>query len=139
MQSPNALIDAVGLATMVVRPGDTAVAMGIGDLPVASNSHYLHLMESAAIGALAEHLDSGETSRLLSIDLEVMAAVSIGVEIRAIANCVEVDGKNVRFNCDIYDGERHVATAQMKRVVVERVSFLARTAAQTLTAQAPIN
>ena len=139
MQSPNALIDAVGLATMVVRPGDTAVAMGIGDLPVASNSHYLHLMESAAIGALAEHLDSGETSRLLSIDLEVMAAVSIGVEIRAIANCVEVDGKNVCFNCDIYDGERHVATAQMKRAVVERVSFLARTAAQTLTAQAPIN
>ena len=39
MQSPDALIDAVGLATMVVRPGDTAVAMGIGDLPVASNSH----------------------------------------------------------------------------------------------------
>lgn len=139
MQSPHAFVDAVGLATMVVRPGDTAVAMGIGDLPVASNSHYLHLMESAAIGALAEHLDSGETSRLLSIDLEIMAAVAIGAEIRAIANCVSVEGKHVLFHCDIYDGERHVATAQMKRAVVERVSFLARTAAQNLTSQAPIN
>jgi hypothetical protein len=36
------------------------------------------------------------------------------------------------FECDVYDGERHIAYSRIERTAVERVSFLARTAAQSL-------
>jgi hypothetical protein len=36
------------------------------------------------------------------------------------------------FECDVYDGERHIAFARIEKTAVERVSFLARTAAQSL-------
>jgi predicted thioesterase len=43
---------AVGLSEMVVRPGDTSVAIGLGDLPVIAPSLLINLMEHAAILSL---------------------------------------------------------------------------------------
>jgi hypothetical protein len=39
MNTESEYLGAVGLATMVIRPGDTAVALGIGELPIAAGSH----------------------------------------------------------------------------------------------------
>ena len=50
------IVDAVGFAVMSIRPGDSALAMGLGDLPVAAASHFFNLMESAALTAIVEHL-----------------------------------------------------------------------------------
>jgi fluoroacetyl-CoA thioesterase len=126
---------AVGLSVMSIRPGDSAVAIGIGDLPIAASSHFINLMESAAIAAIGEFLEVEETTRILSIELEVLDVVAIGTEIRATATCTEYSGRELGFLCDIYAGDRHVAHARMKRAAVERVSFLARTAAQSLNSQ----
>ena len=38
---------AVGLTEMVVRPGDTSVAIGVGDLPIIAPSLLINLMEHA--------------------------------------------------------------------------------------------
>lgn len=135
MRRTNEIIGAVGFASMLIRPGDCAVAMGLGDLPIAATSHYVNVMESAAITALAEFLEIGETTRLLRIDVEAIEAVGIGAEIRATATCSELRGRTIIFGCEIYEGERLVARATMTRAVVERVSFLARTAAQSIVGQ----
>jgi predicted thioesterase len=132
-------LGAIGLATMVIRPGDTAVAMGIGELPIAAGSHLLNVMESACLAAIAEYFEGSETTILSGSSMEVLAGVSIATEIRGTARCIDVSGKELTFECDIYDGERHIARGQIKRTAVERVSFLARTAAQTLTSALRIN
>jgi fluoroacetyl-CoA thioesterase len=129
------IIGAVAFSVMSIRPGDSAVAMGIGDLPIVAPSHFVNLMESAALAAIGEFLESGETTRMDTIDLQVLDAVAIGAEITATATCTAISGRELYFLCDIYEGERQVAHAQMKRVAVERVSFLARTAAQSLNSQ----
>ncbi len=46
------VIGAVGLTEMIVRPGDTSVAIGIGDLPIIAPSLLINLMEHAAILSL---------------------------------------------------------------------------------------
>ena len=38
------VLGAVGLTEMVVRPGDTSVAIGIGDLPIIAPSLLINLM-----------------------------------------------------------------------------------------------
>lgn len=117
---------------MNVRPGDTALAMGLSELPIVATSHLLHAMESATIAALAEFLEHGETTFLLSAAIELLASAQVGDELRANARCINIDKREITFQCDIYEGERHIAKAEIKRATVERVTYLARTAAQEL-------
>ncbi|TRZ72162.1 MAG: hypothetical protein D4Q78_04710 [Streptomycetaceae bacterium] len=126
------VIGAVGFSVMTVRPGDTSVAMGVGDLPIVDQSQLLNLMEHAAVISLDEYLDPGETTISISTELISLSPASIGAELRATSRCIEIENKELTFECEIYEGERQVAAAMIKRATVERVSFLARTAAQSL-------
>ena len=132
MKSADEVLGAVGFSVMTVRPGDTCVTMGVSDLPVVAPSHYLTLMENACVASLSEYLDSGETTFLTHSALEIVGSATAGAEIRANSRLIDIDGRQLTFTCDVYDGKRHLAQAQIKRATVERLSFLARTAAQSL-------
>ena len=132
MKPAEEVVGAVGLSTMIVRPGDTCVAMGISDLPILASSHMMHSMESASVAALIDYLEPGETTVVEKFELTMIDSVGIGAEVRCTARCIEVDGRELNFLCDLYDGERHIAQGVIKRKAVERVSYLARTAAQSL-------
>lgn len=132
MKPAEEILGAVGFSVMAVRPGDTCVALGVGDLPIVSQSHLINLMEHAAVISLDEYLDPGETTVAISIELISLSPAEIGAELRATSRCVEVENRELTFECELYEGERQVAAAMIKRATVERVSFLARTAAQSL-------
>ncbi|CAB4716509.1 MAG: hypothetical protein F2766_05365 [Actinobacteria bacterium] len=132
MLSVEQIVGAVGFSVMSVRPGDTSVALGVGDLPIVDQSQLLNLMEHAAVISLDEYLESGETTIAISSELISLSPASIGAELRATSRCIEFENKELTFECEIYEGERQVAAAMIKRATVERVSFLARTAAQSL-------
>ncbi len=132
MRPADEVLGAVGFSVMTVRPGDTCVTMGVSDLPVVAPSVYLTLMESASVAALIEYLEPGETTFLSHSALEIVGSATAGVEIRANARVINVEGREITLECDVYDGERHLAQAEITRATVERLSFLARTAAQSL-------
>jgi predicted thioesterase len=132
MKPAEEVLGAVGFSVMTVRPGDTALAMGLSDLPIVATSHLLHAMESATIAALSEYLDNGETTFLRSTSIELLGSAPVGVELRANARCTNIEGRELSFACEIYEGERLVAQGEIKRATVERVTFLARTAAESL-------
>jgi predicted thioesterase len=134
MQIESAL-GAVGISQMVVRPGDTALAHGSGDMPILSSSFLLTLMESACNSAIAEFLENGESTYLSDIELEVHESVGIGTEIQGAATFVAYEDGVLTFACEIHDGPRLVAASVMRRNLVERVTFLARTAALALMSQ----
>ena len=132
MKPAEEVLGAVGFSVMTVRPGDTALAMGLSDLPIVATSHLLHAMESATIAALSEYLDNGETTFLRGTSIELLGSAPVGVELRANARCTNIEGRELSFACEIYEGERLVAQGEIKRATVERVTFLARTAAESL-------
>jgi predicted thioesterase len=134
MQIESAL-GAVGISQMVVRPGDTALAHGSGDMPILSSSFLLTLMESACNSAIAEFLENGESTYLSDIELEVHESVGIGTEIQGAATFVAYEDGVLTFACEIHDGPRLVAASVMRRNLVERVTLLARTAALALMSQ----
>ena len=129
------VVGAVGISQMVVRPGDTALAHGSGDMPILSTSFLITLMESACNSAIAEFLENGESTYLSDIEMEVHESVGIGSEIQGAATCVSFEEGVLTFVCEILDGPRLVAASSMRRNLVERVTFLARTAAFTLMSQ----
>lgn len=123
------VLGAVGFTEMVVRPGDTSVAIGIGDLPIIAPSLLINLMEHAAILSLDLFLDPGETTIPVSVEFLALSPAGIGAPLRATSRVIEVDGKELSFECEVYENDRQIAAALIKRSAVERVSFLARTAA----------
>lgn len=131
-EMPEGIVGALGFATMVVRPGDTAAANGIGDLTVVNSAALVSLMESAAIAAINEFFETGISTISTSMNINFVTSAAIGAELQASAQCIAQNGLDIDFNVEIYEGERLVSQATQRRQIVDRVTFLARTAAQSL-------
>ena len=129
---PQSFVGALGFATMTVRPGDTAAANGIGDLTVVNNAVLVSLMESAAIAAINEFFETGVSTISTAMNLSFITSAAIGAELQASAVCTAQNGNEIDFETEIYEGERLVAQSFQRRQIVDRVTFLARTAAQSL-------
>jgi predicted thioesterase len=129
------VIGAVGISQMVVRPGDTALAHGSGDMAILSASFFVTLMESACNSSLADLIENGETTVLTDLQFEVLHPVGIGTELQGAATCTSFSDGNIILICEIHDGQRMVATGTMNRKLVDRVTFLAKSAALAVMSQ----
>jgi len=129
------VIGVIGIATMTIRPGDTSVAQGVNDLPVVGSNQLLSLMESACSTAIIEFLDFGETTVTTSSQIDISGAVGVGVEIHATARCLGLEENILKFEVEVHQVARLIATGLITRKFVERVSFMARVAAETMMAE----
>ena len=120
------------MSTMIVRAADTSVAAGTNDLPVLSSSSAQALLESACSAALAEHFAPGETSFTVSITLEMVTSISVGEEARAHVRVIEVQDNLLIFEAAITHLNRTIATAHVQRRLIDRLSFMARIAAERI-------
>ena len=130
-----ALLGCVGMASISVRPGDTSVALGINDLSVVASMAIVNVIESACSAAVIDLLDIGETTQTASIALEILTTVTVGEELRATARCIEIDDTLFTFEAEVTHLNRTIATAEVQRRLVDRVSYMARIAAERISAE----
>ena len=128
------VVGAVGMSSMAIRPGDTSVAQGVNDLPVVGSNQILSLMESACSAAIIEFLDFGETSVTFNTQLDVLGAAGVGSEIHATVRCLGLIENILKFEVEVHQSARLIASGIISRKFVERVSFMARVAAETMVA-----
>ncbi len=128
-----AVLGAVGMASLTVRPADTSVAQALNDLPILATPTLLNIFEGACTTALAEHLESGETSVTSQFSITPHNSVGLGIEIRANARCIEVESSICKFEIEVHQGEKLIASGTIDRKVVDRVSFAARIAAESIS------
>ena len=133
------VIGAVGMSSMAIRPGDTSVAQGVNDLPVVGSNQILSLMESACSAAIIEFLDFGETSVTFNTQLDVLGAAGVGTEIHATARCLGLVEYILKFEVEVHQSARLIASGIISRKFVERVSFMARVTAETMVAEKESN
>jgi predicted thioesterase len=127
------VLGAIGMASLTVRPADTSVAQALNDLPILATPTLINIFEGACTAALAEHLDSGETSITSSLEITSHSSVGVGIEIRANATCIEIEGSIYKFNIEVHQGSKLIASGIIDRKVVDRVSFAARIAAESIS------
>jgi fluoroacetyl-CoA thioesterase len=118
-----------GRLTTTVAAGDTAEAVGSGDVPVLATPRVVALVEAASVAALEGALEGGQTSVGTRIALGHDEASAVGAELTVRAELVNVDGRRLTFYVAVYEGDRIVASGEHTRVVVDRDRFLARTEA----------
>jgi len=107
-----------------VTEGDTAVAVGSGQVPVLATPHVLALAERATVAAVEGALEAGATTVGVRVELDHLAASPVGAELGVEAVLERVAGRRLEFAVRLRDGDRPVASGRITRVVVDTATFL---------------
>ncbi len=113
-----------GEVSLLVTDTDTAIAQRSGDVPVLSTPRVLALAEQAAVHAIADRLQQGQTSVGIEAVVHHVKATRIGKVVRARAKIVEQKDKTYSFEFSVSEDEQVVAYGTHRRVVVDRDRFL---------------
>ncbi len=115
-----------GEATMQVTHEKTAEAWGSGDVPVFGTPSLVALLETAAVDAVAGRLEAGETTVGTWLDVAHLAATPVGLDVRAEAELIAVEGRKLTFTVVAHDTREKIGECRHQRVIVSRDRFLAK-------------
>lgn len=109
-----------------VSAGDTATAVGSGDVDVLATPRLLAWLEAATLNALRDALEPEQTSVGVAVSVEHLRPSGVGARVMAHAEVSGVQGKKVTFAVRAVDfaGEL-LARGEITRAVVNRERFVA--------------
>ena len=105
----------------------------ISSSKVFATGFMIILMEWACADLLAAHLDAGEGSVGVHVDVSHLAATPPGMTVTVDAECIEVVGQRVAFKVKAHDGIDLIGEGRHERFVVMWDKFNARVAAKAAT------
>lgn len=97
---------------------------------VFATGYMVGLMEWACIDALSPHLDEGEGSLGIAIDVTHTAATLPGQTVTVNVECIESDGNRLGWRVVAHDGVDAIGEGTHRRAVVRWDGFNARMAAK---------
>ena len=122
-------LGARGTSTLRVKPEHLANRFKDAILPqVLATPVMILIMENAALNAIRQYLDAGESAVGTAIDVRHLAATPVGHEVRADAEVVKVDGKRIEFTVSARDETEEIGTGTHRRMVIDLASFNERLA-----------
>jgi len=116
-----------GEAATLAEREDTAKEVGSGDLLVYATPCMVALMEDAACEALAGCLSEDQTSVGTSLSIEHISATPVGLEVRAEAEVIAVEGKKITFDVRAFDEAGEIGHGTHTRFIVNSQKFLEKT------------
>lgn len=111
---------------ITVTEADTAAHWGSGLVPVYSTPALVGLMESAAVQALIGHLSEGQTTVGGRIDVHHLAPTPVGMKVRARAQLVEIQGRQLTFHIEARDEVEMIGQAIHERFIVDEARFMGK-------------
>lgn len=113
-----------GEAADMVSRETTAKATGSGSLLVYGTPYMIALMEKAACAALEPCLEAGQASVGTRLDVHHDAATPVGMEVRADAEVMAVEGRKITFAVTAYDEKGPIGGGTHERFLIREESFL---------------
>jgi fluoroacetyl-CoA thioesterase len=86
---------------------------------VFATGYMVGLMEWACMQLMAPHLDAGEGSLGVHVDVSHTAATPPGFTVTVDVECTQVVGKRVSFRVKAHDGVEQIGAGRHERFVVE--------------------
>ena len=116
-----------GQAFTEVERADTALEVGSGNLLVYATPCMVALMEGAACEAIAEALPEEKSSVGTELNISHISATPVGLEVRAEAEVIAVDGPIITFRVEAFDEAGKIGEGTHKRAVITTQRFLDKT------------
>jgi len=122
-----------GEADFVVGEEHTAPHVGSGRVHVLATPVMVNLMEAAALAAAERFLPAGHQSLGTHLDVRHIAATPVGMRVRARAELIAIDGRNLTFKVEAHDEREVIGDGTHVRVVVNVARFDQRAQAKAGT------
>lgn len=87
--------------------------------PVFATPMMVAAMENAALNAVRDYLDAGESAVGTQVNIRHLAATPAGQHITAEAEVTKVDGRRIEFKVSARDEIEEIGTGTHERVVVD--------------------
>ena len=116
-----------GQAFTEVERADTALEVGSGNLLVYATPCMVALMEGAACEAIAEALPEEKSSVGTELNISHISATPVGLEVRAEAEVIAVEGPMITFRVEAFDEAGKIGEGTHKRAVITAQRFLDKT------------
>jgi fluoroacetyl-CoA thioesterase len=112
-------IGARGAYTLRVEPHHLASSFKDSILPPVFATPYLVLiMENAALNAIRQYLEPGESAVGTRVDIRHLVATPVGREVAGHAEVLGVEGRRIDFRIWATDGAEEIGTGTHQRTVV---------------------
>jgi fluoroacetyl-CoA thioesterase len=113
-------VGAKGSFTMRVRPAHLANQFKDVSLPqVFATPMMVTIMENAALNAVREYLDPGESAVGTIVNVRHLAATPVGHQVTATAEVTKVDGRRIGFKVSARDETEEIGNGTHERMVVD--------------------
>ena len=106
-----------------VLNNNSAEEMGSGDLDVYATPAMICLMERSAVEVVSMHLPKGFTTVGTAVNIKHMAATPIGMEVKAVAELISVEGRKLTFKIEAFDASEKIGEGEHERYIVESTKF----------------
>lgn len=117
-------VGVVGSSFCKVSSGNTALAMGSGDMPVLATPALVSLMEAAASNSVLSFLGESETTVGTLIEVRHTSATPLGMEVHAESRLEEADGRRLVFSLRAWDEAGPVGEGRHERFIVSKEKFI---------------
>ena len=113
-------------ATLRVEPKHLAVNIGSGDLEVLGTPAMMALMENAAMMAVKDVLEEGQTTVGGFISSSHLKPTALGAVVNATAQLVAVEGRKLTFKVSAEDEAGTIGEGEHIRFIVDARKFMAK-------------
>ena len=118
-------------ANMLV-PGVTGVFGDFSTMPpVLATMFLVGFLEETAIKCVFPHQEAGQHSLGTDINVTHMAPTPEGMEIRAEAELIEIEGRSLRFRVKAWDAAGLISEGTHRRATIDVARFNAKVAAKS--------
>lgn len=126
-----------GTYSLRVEPPHLANSFKDGILPPVFSTPYLVLiMENAALNAIKQYLEPGESAVGTRVDVRHLVATPVGREVTGHAEVIRTEGRKIDFKIWATDGAEDIGTGTHERTVVS-VARVMQTMAHKYGGQPP--
>jgi predicted thioesterase len=113
-------VGAKGTYTLRVMPSHLANQFKDAMLPqVFATPWMVTIMENAALNAIRDYLDPGESAVGTAVNIKHLTATPVGHQVTATAEVTKVDGRRVEFDVSARDQMEEIGTGTHERMVVD--------------------
>lgn len=124
-------VGAKGTYALKVMPGHLANQFKDMSLPqVFATPMMVTAMENAALNAVREYLDAGESCVGTLVNVRHLAATPVGHRVTAEAVVTKVDGRRIEFTVTARDEIEEIGSGTHERMVVDMARIAKRLAAK---------
>ncbi len=98
--------------------------------PVFSTPYLVLIVENAALNAIRQYLEPGESAVGTRVDLRHLVATPVGREVTGHAEVLRTEGRRIDFRIWAVDGQEEIGAGTHERTVVSVARIIEKMAAK---------